>query len=123
MIAGFMQILPDTPLSTVIAEHKARAESGEDRVLTWCILFTCRSNLGLLQEKLGAQASWDALWEKLQHYLSQLRFDNRLRAPVVSVHIFPRRILANSLLDSHPTTNKRRSYGIFWGHYAFSLQP
>ena len=29
----------------------------------------------LLLEKIGPHASWDALWDKLQHYLSQLRYD------------------------------------------------
>jgi hypothetical protein len=60
-----MMVLPETPLSDIVAEYNARKQST------------------LMLEKLGPKASWKALWEKLEHYLSQLR------------------MLADTLLGSH----------------------
>ena len=63
---------------------------------------------GLLLEKLGPQASWDALWEKLQHYLNQLRCGEVYDLDYV---LFHHRSLANALLEPHqsqPLTKRRR---------------
>ena len=56
-----------------MGEYKARQDSGEG--MLWEVKepqlqFMCPA---LLIGKLGPRASWDALWEKLEHYLRQLR--------------------------------------------------
>lgn len=48
-------VLPETPLQTIIDEHKTRKDTG------------------LLLDALGAGSAWGALWEKLEQTLRQLR--------------------------------------------------
>jgi hypothetical protein len=71
--------------------------------------------LDLLLGKLGPQTSWDVLWEKLQHYLSQLRWNGSIII-IAAFHYHlpcPSRTLSNTLLESqsdHPSLKKCTDY-------------
>ena len=49
------QVLPDTPLQSIIADHKSRKDTS------------------ILVNTLGTVSAWNALWNKLDHTLKQLR--------------------------------------------------
>ena len=70
-----LQVLPETPLHTVISEHNARVSASElvPSLLLYKFHAPVDPFIEVLVKTLGSEPAWQELWSKLHTTLSQIK--------------------------------------------------